>query len=168
MRRTGRRSQQETKQQLIRPENEQEKIDDALSLMATRVRGVLTERMFEMWHRDLAVYPLDAIEWALDTYGRMAKRLPALGDITELLKTWQGSVPTYGCEQECQELHGKGYSTNDLAWLLKRRMANHTPGAKWSIADWEQAFKELDAQRAGGAPKWRTGPSGEGFLRETA
>lgn len=148
MRRTGRRSQQETKQQLIRPSHESEKIDAALSVMATRVRGVLTERMVEMWHRDLDVYPTDAIEWALDTYGRNAKRLPALADITELLATWQGAgVSQHGCEPECKDRHGKGYSGNDCILLFKKVIAT---GGKFN----ESMFDELDKTR-GLVPEWR-------------
>lgn len=166
MRKRGRHSQPETNQQLIRPSQEQEKIDAALLLMATRIGRVITERMVEMWHRDLAVYPVDGIEWAFDSWGRNAKRLPVLSDITELLTTWAGGkVPEYGCESECHALHGKGYHTNDILWLMKKRMSKHTPGEKWSLADWEAAFNELDEKRAGGAPEWRKTTEGQQFLR---
>lgn len=151
MRRTGRRSQPETKQQLIRPSNEQERIDSALLLMATRLNKVLTERMIEMWHADLSVYPVDGIEWAFDSWGRNAKRLPVLSDITQLLNTWQGGgVPESGCSDECKANHGTGYDGNDCMWLWKRICAL---GRKPLAEDWEKLFAELDKTRNGGQPK---------------
>lgn len=114
--------------------------------------------MVEQWHLDLASYPTDGIEWALDSWGRNAKKLPALSDLTQLLATWMGgAVPKYACE--CQELHGKGYGINDLHLLLKKRFADWERGVRWSKEDWDHALNEIDAQRAGGAPEWRQGES---------
>ena len=149
----SRRRQNESRQQTERPLSEQERIDRALALMVTRIGHSMSPERINQWHQDLGGYSIEAIEWAIDTYGRMARRLPALADLVELLNTWQADeIPAAGCEPECQARHGKGYHLNDVLWLFKKRLAS---GEKeWSPAQWEKAMDELDAAR-GHKPEWR-------------
>ena len=153
MRDQDRRLQSETNQQVERPSNEQDRIDDALLKMSTRLGRSLTVERIQQWHEDLASYPVEAIEWALDTHARNSKTLPSLADLVQLLKTWYvDEAPQPRCEPECQARHWKGYGTNDVRWLWKKRVQSAVP---WSPNDYETAMRELDSKRADGKPTWR-------------
>lgn len=103
-----------------------------------------------MWHSDLSTYPTEAIEWAFDSWGRNAKRLPVLSDVTQLLATWQGGgVPEAGCGDECRATHGTGYDSNDCWAIWKKVCAlGHKPTAE----EWQKIFADRDTER-GGTPK---------------
>jgi hypothetical protein len=110
---------------------------------------------------DLGPYPVQAIEWALDSWGRNAKVLPAFADLLQLLRSWiSDSGMAEKCE--CTHLHGTGYGVEDLLWLMKKR-GEHAE--RFSISQWEALFAELDAKRVGGPPAWRGTPDGQNFLR---
>lgn len=65
-----------------------------------------------------------------------------------------------------------GYGENDVKWIVARRAmaitfedAEKKIVKRWSIAEWEELFNELDEKRAGGAPEWRKETEGQQFLR---
>jgi len=86
------RLQSETKGQVVRPSSEQDRIDSALDLMCRRLNKVLTAERINLWHADLASYPVEAIEYVLDAWGRNARALPVLSDLVGMLRTWM--IPT--------------------------------------------------------------------------
>lgn len=152
MRKRARPSLNETQQTLLRPLEESERILCALGTMSTRLGRPLNEERIKQWMDDLANYPVEAIEWSLDTWARNGRQLPTLADLLQLLRTWQVDV-SFERPCECEDRHGKGYGTNDILWLWKRRQQS---GKKdWTSADYEAAMQQLDKVRAGGAPGWR-------------
>ncbi len=154
-------SPSETPQALLRPPSELNRVLAAMVAMAARIGKPFSEQRMDQMVTDLAPYPVEAIEWALDSWSRNAKVLPALIDILQLLRTWiVDNTPEEKCD--CRELHGRGYGWNDIKWLLEKR---RTTAARWSISDWEDAFAELDAKREDGAPAWRSSLDGQAFLR---
>ena len=160
MRNQEKRSQSETQQTLLRPLKESSKILAAITAMALRLGKPMSGERMEQLLNDLAPYPVQAIEWAFDTWGKTAEKLPTLSNILKLLETWHGDHVEERCD--CSHLHGRGYGWNDIKWLLKQR---RTSAARWSISDWEGVFADLDKQREGGSPEWRKGPQGQNFLR---
>lgn len=101
--------------------------------------------------KDLAPYRVTAIEWALDRWGRNESKLPSLADLLELLREYYLN-DSAKCDAECQSRHGKGYWDNDVFWLWKQRLMSKEP---WDEARYEEALRELDKKREGGAPEWR-------------
>lgn len=61
-------------------------------------------------------------------------------------------VATHVCDDECKRRHGRGYGTNDMLWLFKKRMASSVP---WTEEMYESALRELDGKREQGKPAWR-------------
>lgn len=161
MRNRERRSPRETQQALLRPLEESSKILAAMTAMSNRIGKPFSgERMDQLLH-DLEVYPVNAVEWALDSWSRNARVLPALSDLLQLLRTWHAeNVAEENCE--CSHLHGTGYGVEDIRWLMQRRGQF---AERFSISQWEELFAELDKKRAGGAPEWRKAPDGQQFLR---
>lgn len=143
-------SQSAIQGQLLRPQSESERVLQALVTMATRIGKPFSEARMQQLHDDLANYPVEAIEWALDSWARNAKVLPALADLLQLVRTWHIEQEPEKCE--CRHLHGRGYGKNDILWLWKKRQSSAKP---WTEADYETAMQELDKQRAGGAPVFR-------------
>lgn len=148
-----RHSQSAIQGQLLRPQNESERVLQMLVQMAARVGKPFSEARMQQLHDDLAHYPVEAIDWALDSWSRNSKVLPALADLLQLLRTWSvENVLQQQCEPECQARHGKGYGTNDLMWLWKARQKSAT---KWTPLLYDLALDTLDQIREGGAPEWR-------------
>lgn len=162
MQRWEKHSPNETLIQLLRPQHELERVLAAMVKMATRIGRPFSEARMEQLNHDLVSYPVDAIEWALDTWGRNAKVLPTLCDLRPMMQTWL--FPSSG-DCECKGQHYKGYGINDVMWLVKKRMMGAEKSVKWSLAQWEELFTELDNKRSDGAPGWRTTSSGQQFLR---
>src|SRR5216117_2917980 len=48
----------------------------------------LTEEEIHHWHQDLNAYPLEAIEYAFDSWRRNGRFFPVYADILELCRTW--------------------------------------------------------------------------------
>lgn len=161
MRNRERRSPTATQGTLERPLEQCSKILNALVVMATRLgKPMSAERQDQLLH-DLEPYPVQAIEWALDSWGRNAKVLPALSDLLQLLRTWHAeNVAEENCE--CGHLHRTGYGVEDIRWLMQRRGQF---AERFSISQWEELFVELDKKRAGGSPEWRKTADGQQFLR---
>jgi hypothetical protein len=84
----ARRSQNETQQTLLRPLEESEKILSALVKMSLRLHKPMSQEYQEQILADLGPYPVAAIDYALDAWGRNAKVLPTLADILGLLRSW--------------------------------------------------------------------------------
>ena len=154
-------SQNETQQVLLRPQEELERVLAALVTMSHRIGKPFSEARMQQLSDDLASYRVAAIEWALDCWSRNSKVLPALADLLQLLRTWQAeNIAEENCD--CSHLHGTGYGVEDIRWLMRRR-GQHAE--RFSIAQWEELFAELDKKRQGGAPNWRKSPEGKNFLR---
>jgi hypothetical protein len=83
-----RRLPSETRGRVERPLNEQDKIDSALQTMCRRLNKVMTAERINLWHEDLAPYPVAAIEYALECWGKNAKALPTFADLSGLLNSW--------------------------------------------------------------------------------
>jgi hypothetical protein len=147
-----RRLQSETTEQVLRPLDESQRVLAAMVQMATRIGKPFSEARMQQLHDDLHAYPVDGIEWAIDSWSRNSKVLPALSDLLQLLRTWHVENVQETCEPECQMRHGKGYGKNDVIWLWKERQKS---AKGWSTADYEAALSRLDSTRAGGAPEWR-------------
>jgi hypothetical protein len=143
-----RRSQSETKQAILRPSSELDRIDKALFLMATRLGKTITAERINLWHQDLSSYPVDAIEFCFDAWGRNAKVLPTLSDILGLIRTWHKDTD-FTTEDEH---HGQGYGWPDLKWLWNQRMCS---AGKWDADMYEAALTALDQRREQGAPEFR-------------
>lgn len=94
MRKEQKRSPNETQGVLLRPLGESEKIDDAFLQMSNRLGRPLGQERMEQLQRDLANYPVAAIEYALDSWGRNAKVLPALADLLTLLTSYMSQHST--------------------------------------------------------------------------
>src|SRR5208337_2592650 len=88
MRKTARHSVNETQQTLLRPVEESEKICDELVKMSLRLHKPMSEEYQRQLLSDLGCYPVKAIEYALDSWGRNAKVLPTLADLLQLLNSW--------------------------------------------------------------------------------
>lgn len=142
--------QNATRQIRERPLEESSKILHAMVKMATRLGKPMSGERMDQLLADLGPYPVAAIDWALDSWARNAKVLPALADLLQLVRTWHIEQEPEKCE--CRHLHGRGYGKNDILWLWKKRQSSAKP---WTEADYETAMQELDKQRAGGAPVFR-------------
>jgi hypothetical protein len=149
-----------TQQVLLRPQQELDRVLAAMVAMSNRIGKPFSEARMDQLNTDLGGYPVEAIEWSLDSWGRNAKVLPALSDLLQLLRTWHVVSQPEQCE--CRHLHGTGYGLEDLKWLLKQRGLH---AERWSIEKWEGLVAELDKKRPGGAPNWRGTEEGKQFLR---
>jgi len=163
MRKREKRSLNETQTVLVRPLEESSLILNAMVKMALRLHKPMSEDFQNQLLSDLGPYPVPAIEWALDSWGRNAKVLPTLSDLLGLLRTWYSDTVSEVCE--CEHLHGRGYGLEDVKWLMELRLAKTVPGEKWSLSQWEELFDELDERRQGGPPAWRKTYEGRQFLR---
>jgi hypothetical protein len=137
-------------QTLLRPLEESSKILAAITAMALRLGRSMSGERMEQLLNDLAPYPVAAIEWALDSWGRNAKTLPALSDLLQLLRTWFVENEPEG--RDCS-LDDTGYNSNDVMWLVKRISAiRKTHGRKPINDEYITMYKELNATREGGTP----------------
>ena len=160
MRRREKHLPTETPQTLLRTPDESSKILGAMVQMANRIGKPFSEARLQQLHDDLGPYPVAAIEWSLDSWGRNSKVLPTLSDLLQLLRTWHVASQAEGCD--CKHLHGTGYGWEDLKWMLKKRGLH---AERFSIAQWEELIAEMDSKREGGSPSWRKTPGGQRFLR---
>jgi hypothetical protein len=149
-----RRSPSATQTQLLRRPHESERVLQALVTMATRIGRPFTETRMQQLCDDLNNYPVDAIEWALDAWGRNAKVLPALADLIQLLRTWHQEKAYDGkCSPECEASHGKGLDWNDILWMHQQRCKSLD--REWTDAQWQELLLKRYAVREGGAPELR-------------
>jgi hypothetical protein len=132
-----------------------ELVDSWLKKMLTAfpAKGELSESEIEDWHRDLGVYPAEAINYAFETHRRHGNFFPLYHDILDMCIGWEPE-PEYkpGCSRECLARHGKGYNEIDvknLYHMVEREIAAGRP------IDEEALLAELDRKRPQGAPEWR-------------
>lgn len=133
-----------------------DRIDSLLQHELERFRSTkaeITEEEVEHWHRYLEPYPLQAIEWAFDSYRRNGTFFPVYGNIIDLCKAWRPTEAQAGlCEPSCRARHGRGYHANDMIWLFKNYDFPDRPLTDQEISG---MLDQLDKQR-GRAPEWRT------------
>ena len=86
--RNSKRSPKTTQQQLLRPLEESETVLRELVKMSLRLHKPMSEEYQSVILQDLGCYPVSAIEYALDSWGRNAKVLPTLADLLALLNSW--------------------------------------------------------------------------------
>ena len=103
---SNRPSQNEMQPELERPSHESDRIDNALLVMSTRLGRAVSADRVAQWHKDFSPYPIQAIEYALDSWGRNGKMMPALSELLGLLRT-------YTAEHVFFELCGKC----DTGWV---------------------------------------------------
>jgi len=77
-----------TQQTLLRPLEESETILRELVKMSLRLHKPMSEEYQRQILSDLGCYPVKAIEYALDSWGRNSKVLPTLADLLQLLNSW--------------------------------------------------------------------------------
>jgi hypothetical protein len=94
MQKQGKLSQKRTKTVIERPLKESDAICDALGKMATRLAKTISEDWIRQWLEDTSNYPVDAVLYALDSWGRNARKLPALADIIGILQSEM--IPEHG------------------------------------------------------------------------
>lgn len=105
--RNTKHSQNGTQDQPWRPQEESLRILQAMVVMATRIGKPFPEDRQRQLLADLGNYPVEAIEYAFDAWGRNAEKLPALKNLIGILNSW--NIPTAkkkrdiaGCSQ-CQQ-----------------------------------------------------------------
>ena len=81
-------SQSAMLQATARPLKEQEQIDLALYQMALRLHRTMSAEVINQWHRDLASYPVKAIEWVMAEWANTQPKMPTWADILKLLREW--------------------------------------------------------------------------------
>ena len=72
-------------------EAEQERIDLALAKLVRRLdRGAMTADQINQWHEDLGAFPVEAIEYALDFFGKNAvnSKFPKPRVVYDLCASW--------------------------------------------------------------------------------
>lgn len=138
-----------------------DRIDSLLQHELERFRSTkaeITEEEVEHWHRYLEPYPLQAIEWAFDSYRRNGNFFPVYGNIIDLCKAWRPTEAQAGlCEPFCRARHGKGYHANDMIWLWDNynRLRGQLPDRPLTDGEINTLLDQLDKHR-GRAPEWRT------------
>jgi len=95
MPRQARRSPNETQAVLLRPPEESQRILVALVEMSLRLHKPMSEEYQRQILKDLSSYPVQAIEYSLDNWGRNAKVLPSLADLLQLLRSWMADKITF-------------------------------------------------------------------------
>lgn len=78
-----------------RPLAQQDQIDAALLKMSHRIGRPLSVDRINQWHEDLAPYPVEAIEWVMDSWGREKKTLPSLSELLDLIRSWSSTNATH-------------------------------------------------------------------------
>ena len=143
--------------EVIPPLSKLQRIDELLKIQRdTFPQKELTPEEIERWEKDLANYPLEAIEYAFDQHRRLAMFFPVPGQILELCESYSPPADESDkCSSECQSRHGKGYG-----WVEIRKLWSLHGEAReklWRPLD-ELEFSALlnviDKQR-GYTPAWR-------------
>lgn len=133
-------------------------IDSWLQKMLDRFpqKGQLTTSEIEDWHRDLAVFSLEAINFAFEKHRTNALFFPLAGQILDLCISYDPPEnrvkSTAHCDAICKARHGKGYNGNDMLWMFGKMQQAYAAG---DTPDTEALLTQLDSIRPGGAPEWR-------------
>ena len=119
MPRARKHSQSVSQQDLMRPSHEQERFERALRKMFLRLNREMSAEQVSQLYEDCSGKSIDAIEWALDSWGRNAKQLPKLSDLNELFEAWNRDT-SFDDPKEQDSRKGTGYGQADVLWLVKR------------------------------------------------
>lgn len=118
-----RRSPNAIQGQLLRPQEELQRVLQALVTMSQRIGKPFSEERMQQFSSDLNNYPVEGIEWAMDNWGRNAKALPTLADILAMLRTWL--IPSAGRKRDepgCEQCEQGWIVTNPEAkkcdWVM--------------------------------------------------
>lgn len=146
---------------LLRPSHESDKILQMIQESSQQFGKELEDADFQRWLRDLARYPLTAIEFAFEKWHLGGRFFPQPADILELCTAWEPNIPKYveGCDALCKGRHGNGYSETDMKYLCELVSAKITSEHRsldqsLTDADIDALLDDLDKKR-GGAPEWR-------------
>ena len=133
-------------------------------------KTTVSEGEGKVWKEILSRASISEIEdafraWHFKQWGDTYPRMPTPGEIVDsAMQAREQARLAARCA--CGFRHGKGYGSEDVAWLWKKRKEGTTADVRWSIAQWEEVFGELDAKRPDKAPAWRKTPDGQQFLRD--
>ncbi len=136
----------------------QDAIDKYLQKMlnAFPAKGAITPEEINDWHRDLANFSLEAIDFAFEKHRTMAIFFPMYGQIIDLCISYDPPelrVRTNArCDAVCLSRHGKGYNENDMKWLFRRMEQIYAGG---NTPDSDALLTELDSKRKDGPPEFR-------------
>lgn len=142
---------------LLRPSNESDRILQLIQEMGSQFQRELDESDFQRWLRDLARFPMQAIEFAFEKWHENGRFFPQPADIRDLCNAWAPQAKAYmdGCDAICKVRHGNGYGATDIMWIYgqyeKQRQAL---GRALSEAEVEEILVALDKHRKR-APQWR-------------
>lgn len=144
--------------ELVPPLSVLDRIDSLLKehLSIFPSKPELTEAEIEHWHQDLGSFPMEAIEYAFDSWRRNARFFPVYADIVELCGAWRSSQKSSSsCDDECKARHHRGYGWNDILKLWKMAAAKRAEvNRKLTESEWETLWTELDKWR-GRPPDWK-------------
>jgi hypothetical protein len=107
--RSSKRSPKMMQQQLLRPLEESETILQELVKMSLRLHKPMSEEYQRVILQDLACYPVAAIEYALDSWGRNSKVLPTLSDLLALLRSYMADKMTFETCGNCDTGWVRGF-----------------------------------------------------------
>jgi hypothetical protein len=140
---------------LLRPPNESDRILQLVQEMGGQFQREMEESDFQRWLRDLARFPIAAIEFAFEKWHENGRFFPQPADIRDLCNAWTPNIPVYmdGCNALCKLRHGKGYGTADVLWLYGQYMKKRK-GSALNEPEIEILLDMLDKHRKH-APAWR-------------
>ena len=144
--------------EVMPPLSKLERIDALLEIQReTFPQKELSRAEIERWEMDLSDYPIRAIEFAFEEHRTLAMFFPVPAQILDICKTWEApQAYKPGCNPECKERHGKGYSENDVLclWNLYQTKSQAVSGRPLNEIEVSCLFDALDKKR-GYAPEWR-------------
>jgi hypothetical protein len=107
-------------------------IDNWLQKMlnAFPAKGTITPEEINDWHKDLANFSLEAIDFAFEKHRTNAIFFPLYGQIIDLCISYEPPEPPSTFTRIPSEEYGKGYGQADILWLWNRafgRQRNRFP-----------------------------------------
>lgn len=130
-------------------------------------KGTITTNEIEDWHRDLAPFSEQAIDYAFETHRRNAIFFPMYGQIIDCCIAFSPPGDYRLPSIEARAGYGKSYNMTDFYWMLIRLNAPCAVGPTVSMrkqaptaAEWNALLDACDMKRYGGAPE-----SAEDFRR---
>lgn len=132
-----------------------ESFQKTLKATASLFNALLSDDVLRIWKDMLNLCSEPEAVRALKKWQYEGVYFPKPQEILQLIANERDAqkIENEGCSTECQRRHGLGYGTNDVRWLLARRMEDQ--GKKWTEAQWEALIAELDAKRHQGPVSWR-------------
>jgi hypothetical protein len=118
--RNSKRSQKLMQQTLLRPLEESETILRELVKMSLRLHKPMSEEYQRVLLTDLNCYPVSAIEYALDCWGRNSKVLPCLADLLALLRSYMADKMAFETCGNCDTGWVRGFKDKAGNEAVKR------------------------------------------------